>query len=242
MSTSTPAPSPSQLASSRQTLHLIAAHVLGRRRYDVVGRFGLRASPGGFATPSFGPEPETVRVAGGRLVREIGGECASTRIFGASLRSLAEFSGADIDSEFSCGADTPAFDDPDQPLALDPAAAGQIARWFSLGWCAIDQVAGDLGDVARPTTLQLWPEHFDAATAVGPEGGERVNLGVSGGDSFEGEPYLYVGPWTASRPGGGDYWNAPFGAVLRSSGLIGASDLAGACDEFLLEGLRRLGL
>ena len=31
--------------STRQGLHRVAAHILARRRFDVSGRFGLRASP-----------------------------------------------------------------------------------------------------------------------------------------------------------------------------------------------------
>ena len=50
--------------TTREVLHRVAAHVLGRRRYQVSGRFGLRASPGGFATPAFGDGPEVVRIAG----------------------------------------------------------------------------------------------------------------------------------------------------------------------------------
>ncbi|TML41944.1 MAG: hypothetical protein E6G27_05890, partial [Actinobacteria bacterium] len=58
--------------STRQGLHRVAAHILSRRRFDVSGRFGLRAGPGGIATPSFGDGPETIRVAGTTLVRETG--------------------------------------------------------------------------------------------------------------------------------------------------------------------------
>ena len=43
----------SELVPTRRALHRIAAHVLGRRRYQVAGRFGLRASPAGFATPAW---------------------------------------------------------------------------------------------------------------------------------------------------------------------------------------------
>jgi len=61
------------MRTTRGDLHLIAAHVLGRRRVAVSGHFGLRASPRGLATPAFGPEPEVVRVAGDK-VEDDGGE------------------------------------------------------------------------------------------------------------------------------------------------------------------------
>ncbi len=50
------------MGRTRDDLHRIAAHVLGRRRWAVSGHFGLRASPGGVATPAFGPEPEVLRL------------------------------------------------------------------------------------------------------------------------------------------------------------------------------------
>jgi hypothetical protein len=51
----------------------------------------------------------------------------------------------------------------------------------------------------------LWPEHFDIGITV-----DDVNYGVSPGDGYLGEPYMYVGPWTAKT---GEFWNAPFGAA-----------------------------
>ena len=50
------------MGKTRLDLHRLCAHVLGRRRFVVSGHFGLRASPGGLATPAFGPEPETLRI------------------------------------------------------------------------------------------------------------------------------------------------------------------------------------
>src|SRR4051794_14195608 len=84
-------------------LRRIAAHVLGRRRFAVSGRFGLRASPGGFMTPAFGEGPETVRVDGTTLIREVGGASSQLEIPGASLRELVAFVDADVDEPFTCG-------------------------------------------------------------------------------------------------------------------------------------------
>ncbi len=70
--------------STCEDLHVIAAHVLGRRRFAVSGHFGLRASPRGVATPAFGPEPEVLRLAGAHLVREVGNETRTMPIDGAS--------------------------------------------------------------------------------------------------------------------------------------------------------------
>ena len=207
------------LVSTRRELHRIAAHVLGRRRYEVAGRFGLRASPGGFATPAFGDGPEVLRLSGAKLIREGPAGAALTSLQGASLRQLARFAGADVDAEFSVGKDMPAVGDPDEAIDVDPAAVDALAAWLDLGWRVIDAVVADLGPASAPAVLQLWPEHFDAGTnvVVGPD--RRANLGFSLGDDLSADPYLYVGPWGPERPGDPDYWNVSFGALLRSGEL-----------------------
>ncbi|HTT86269.1 MAG TPA: hypothetical protein VMF60_02775, partial [Acidimicrobiales bacterium] len=144
---------------TRTTLHLVAAHVLGRRRFAVSGRFGLRATPRGFGTPAFGEGPEVVRVSGTTLVREVGATRTRLPIPGASLRRLASFVEADIDAEFSAGADTPPVGDPDAGLELDTAETTVIAEWYRLGWEVLDSFLDTLGPEAEPATVQLWPEH-----------------------------------------------------------------------------------
>ena len=220
---------------TRSDLHRIAAHVLGRRRYAVSEHFGLRASPGGIGTPAFGPEPETLRLTSMLLVREVGGDSRQIALAGATLASLAEFAGADLAGEFSAGADTPALGRTDEPLLLDVSEVDGLFSWYDLGWRVLDEVTGGVG---KASTIQLWPEHFDAGTSLefGPEDG--VNLGFSPGDSFSDEPYAYVGPWGAARPGAASYWNAPFGAVLPRSLVKDADDAV----AFIRTGLDRLGL
>jgi hypothetical protein len=230
-----------ELATARATLHRVAAHVLGRRRHAVTGRFGLRASPGGFATPAFGEPVEVVRVAGTVLVHETTEGCAYAPIAGWSLRRLAAFVGADIDAAFSVGADTPGPGDVDAPLTLDAAACDVLAGWFALGCRAMDAVVASLPAEAAPAVVQLWPEHFDAGTNVGTAGGQRCNVGVSPGDDAVDEPYAYLGPWGDARPGDGAYWNAPFGAVLRRAEVQRAGDPLDVVTSFFREGLRRLG-
>jgi hypothetical protein len=231
---------PGDYEATRATLHLVAAHVLGRRRFEASGRFGLRASPGGFGTPAFGDGPEVVRVAGGVLVRETAGDAAYRPISGATLRGLAAFAGTDIERDFSAGAGMPAAGDPDATLALDPASTRVVGDWFALGWRALDEVLGALDAGARPATVQVWPEHFDAGTNVGLVTGGRVNLGASPGDAFSPEPYLYVGPWGDERPGDAAFWNAPFGAVLGWSAVVDQPDPVAGAVAFLRTGLRRL--
>jgi hypothetical protein len=218
------------LTATRLGLQQLAVHVLARRRHAVTGRFGLRPSPGGIATPAFGDPLEVVRTTGRHLVVERGGDASIEPI--TTLRRAADLVGVDLDDEFSTGGDTPPLQDPDQPLAVDDEAARRLAGWFAFGVGAIDAVSATSPHVAASATLQLWPEHFDVGgvLALGRPGtptdtipdSDRVNVGASPGDEFHDRPYLYVGPWDDRRPGGPSYWNAPFGAVLSSDELTGA--------------------
>jgi hypothetical protein len=229
------------MGSTRDDLHRIAAHVLGRRRAAVSGHFGLRASPRGLATPAFGPEPETLRVAGSILVREVGTRSEMMPMDGATLAELAVFADADLGDAYSAGPDTPPLGAVDEPLRLDLAALQTLYDWFDLGWRVLDAVTADASVVSSRSTVQLWPEHFDAGCTVslragGPVAGSGVNLGFSPGDSFSEEPYAYVGPWGSERPGDREYWNAPFGAFVPRSRAGGCAGCAG----FLRRGLQQL--
>ena len=63
---------------TRDALQRVATHVLARARFAATGRFGLRATPGGFGTPAFGDGVEVLRVAGEVLVRERDGHASAT--------------------------------------------------------------------------------------------------------------------------------------------------------------------
>ena len=198
---------------TRSALQQLAVHVLARRRFEVTGRFGLRPSPGGVATPAFGDEVEVVRIDGDLLVHERGGDARVEPI--STLAAAAELVGADLSTVFSAGGDTPELWPVDDPLAVDAAEVRRFGAWWSFGVEVIDHVTGTGPWRTTATTLQLWPEHFDVGGAV-TVGTTPVNLGASPGDDFEPDPYLYVGPQTAERPGDPEYWNAPFGAVVRA--------------------------
>ncbi len=214
-------------------LHRIAAHVLGRRRFEVSGHFGLRASPGGLATPAYGPEPEVLRLAGGSLVREVGTDARSVALEGSTMTALAEFAGTSLTTEFSAGSDTPPVGPAEVPLRVPAAELNALYEWFDLGWRVLDEVTCMHPAPTSRSTVQLWPEHFDVATAVELGPGRGVNLGFSPGDSFSPDAYVYVGPWGSDRPGDPAFWNAPFGAVMsRTQGRD-----ADACRDFLRRGL-----
>ena len=231
---------PASFESSRAALHRIAAHVLGRRRYSVAGKFGLRASPGGFATPAFGEDVEVIRIDRGILVREVAAEAAYQALERSTLAELAAFARCDLATGFSAGKDTPAMGDPDEPIEISVEACSIVVDWLQLGWEILDETIKDLPPEAEPAVIQLWPEHFDAGTHVGLGNGDRVNLGVSPGDAYCNEPYLYIGPWTAGRPGDRSFWNAPFGAALPRSAVLAGLDPVGTGVKFTRSGLALL--
>ena len=221
-------------------LRRVATHVLARARFQATGgRFSLRVTPGGFGTPEL-PDGRRVRVAGTTLVVESDSPgAASTRtmsIRGASLSGLAHAAGAGLSAPLHVGDDTPGVGQVGRPIVLDVPTAETVSRWFSTAAAILDRVLLDLPRSAAPSLVRLWPEHFDVAVDLRAREGVRTNIGASPGDAFLPEPYLYVGPWTAERPGGGAYWNATFGAA-RPASAFGSLDDAVA---FFEEGIGRL--
>ena len=124
----------------------------------------------------------------------------------------------------------------DEPLRLSVPELDVLWAWFDLGWRVLDAVTADTSLVSSRSTVQLWPEHFDAGCTVGQGSGADVNLGFSPGDSFSEEPYAYVGPWGPERPGDPTFWNAPFGAFVPRSRAGGFAE----CTAFIRSGLQLL--
>ena len=233
---------PDDYEATRVELHRLAAHVLARRRSAIDGRFGLRATPAGMATPAAGPEHEVVRTSGTWLVRERTADRARTTALdlrGATLRQAAAFVDVDVDQELSVGADTPDRGDVDAPLALGVDAVVAFAGWFGLCWPVLDVVVAEHAG-AGASVVQLWPEHLDAGCDLAVGVRARANVGASAGDGYSPEPYLYVGPWGPRRPGDAAYWNAPFGATVGYAELAATPDPAAAGRAFLRRGLELL--
>jgi len=136
---------------TRDALQRVATHVLARARFAATGRFGLRATPGGFGTPAFGEETEVLRVSGGLLVRERDGRAAVMPLDGATLAELAAFAGADSASIRNAGKDTPPIGDVKAPLAVDVDTAALLADWWQLGWRAMDAAIAGAADPISTT-------------------------------------------------------------------------------------------
>ncbi|MBI4932467.1 MAG: hypothetical protein HY828_01235 [Actinobacteria bacterium] len=230
---------------ARTALQRVAVHVIARARIEHSGRFSLRVTPGGFGTPDLGTDGRRVRVSGTHLVVEsdqVGAASVATlAIDGASLAQLAAAVGVDLGETIDVGHDTPPLGDIDAPMALDPAGALELVEWFGQTAAILDRVLAALPSHATPTLPRLWPEHFDVAVEAQATAERRVNLGGSPGDAPGDQPYLYVGPWTADRPGDSDFWNAPYGAK-RTFGELAAdpAGVIGAGAAFLLDGYERL--
>ncbi len=178
------------LVATRRGLQAVAEHVLSKALHDATGRIGLRQAPGGFTTPPFpaGAVIRQVGVDGVELVIVDDGVARRSRL--STIGAAAAF--VDIDPGAPGAVYRPTSPlAVDAPLALDPAAVAQLARWFALVQAALERLAGDEeATPGRPGAIQLWPEHFDLATSA-----EEVNLGGSPGDETHPRPYLYVGPW-----------------------------------------------
>jgi hypothetical protein len=233
------------LTSSRHSLHRVGVHVVARARVRASGRFSLRVTPGGFGTPDLAPDGRRVRVSGMNLVVESDApDAAAARsigIHGSSLAQLASFAGVDLSAPLDVGHDTPPIGDADAPIDLGAEGDDGVTGIFGLVAAILDRVLAELPVAASPTLPRLWPEHFDVAIEAQASPDRRVNLGGSPGDGASDEPYLYVGPWTADRPGDAAFWNAPCGAFRTLSQLgVGPVDVVSGGAAFLLEGYRRL--
>jgi hypothetical protein len=246
---------PSHFAATRDSLHRVAAHVLGRARVHSADRSSLRVTIGGITTPTFGDDQRRIRIAEGRLLVETeGGPQATQRamaLHGSSLADLAALAGADLTRSIDIGDDIPPLGDVHARLDFDAEALASIVAWYEFFARLLDRVSAELPASAQPTPVRLWPEHFDVAieaevavgsATAGQTRSRRVNLGGTPGDSFCEQPYLYVGPWGPERPGSDGYWNAPFGAVLTASDLTADAQPDEPAMDFLREGLRRLAL
>ena len=196
------------LVTSRRSLHAVAEQVLAGPQYRATGSIKLKVLPGGF-----GQDEGPLQVQGSALVS------GTTRVpLSGTLADLAAAVGVsawapDIYGEHAEFA-------PGEELAVDPAAAELLERWFAIGDAALRELAPDVERV-------LWPEHFDVGIQL-----DEVNYGASPGDATHPRPYAYVGPWT---PREGEFWNAPFGALRYADELPDAAAVA----AFFAEGRRR---
>jgi hypothetical protein len=208
-------PLPASFATTRESLHALAEHVIAPARFNANGKIGLRFTFEGFGTPFFGDDRQ-VRVEDGRLVD--GDRVTEV----TTLAAAGAFVG--VDPATGTGVYQPTTDlDLDAPLPVDAKAAHRLGDWY--GFCAsvLEQFRADATEADAPARVQLWPEHFDIAVDLGPDG-RRANFGGSPGDDAHPQPYLYVSPWDRGDNRENPYWNEPFGASLGYAALLAGAD------------------
>ena len=232
---------PDGYLASVEDYHRLAYAVVGEARRVATGRFGLRSLDTGFGTPVFevtmgraGEMECQVWVDGDELFATEGGTLRSAHI--TTLSAAAKFVGLSPGTE-AREHDSPELGDVDRWLRVSPEIGAHLAAWFRLGKRALAQLH-ELPGAAEPDEIQLWPGHFDIATAIGEAGaGTRATYGLSPGDPAHPFPYAYVGPWgdvDRSDP----YWNddAFGGASLPYAEIVAAPDADSAVFEFLYAG------
>jgi hypothetical protein len=191
------------LTATRLSLHAVAEQLLAGPQHRTYGTIRLRITPGGFGQAA-GPW----RVEGA----ELAGPDRRVPLTG-TIADLAKAAGVEAGAPtiYADHADLAA----DAPLAVDPAAAAELAEWFARGEAGLRAFAAGVGADQEPV---LWPEHFDLGVAV-----DEVNYGISPGDGGHAGPYAYVGPWT---PREGPFWNASFGSMCPADQLPDADAVA----------------
>lgn len=230
-------PMSGQHTTTREALHQVAFFAVSPARYRADGRMGLGPTPGGFGTPEMG-DGSVARVEGDTLVYEHKGDVATQKL--ATVRDAARFFGLDYQVDWFDGdfRDPPQAVDPDEPLPVDDNAARAVGDWFAFGFELLEKLATHAVEDDDVSTVQLWPEHFDAAVEMGSEtGGKRASFGASPGDREHPEPYLYVAAWGEIDRSDG-FWNdtAFNGSSLGHAELLAAQDPVELGLDFLLRG------
>ena len=211
-------PLPDSFVAARDGLHALAEHVLAPARYRADGHIGLVPTPGGFGTPTFG-DGERVRVDGVELVHERPG--TSTRV---GITTLGAAAAVRRHPARRAGRRLHAGDAvrrPTLPLALDADAAARARGVVRAGR---RRCSTDLRETVRRARSDgaavIWPEHFDLACELGRRE-RRARARTTAprpATPPSPQPYLYVGPWDASRRTG-KLAAYPFGAAITYAEL-----------------------
>jgi len=124
---------------------------------------------------------------------------------------------------------------------------GELSRWFGGPAEALEDFRGRLANLRpAPGPVRCWPHHFDIATLVRldestDESARSIGVGLSPGDEFYSQPYVYVSPWPRfdseplpelPRPG---RWHTEgfFGAVATADDILAAPERSRALRAFL---------
>jgi len=134
------------------------------------------------------------------------------------------------------------YDLPDHPTGGRPhqlgklgRELGELSRWFAGSADVLDEFARLRG--LRVGPVLCWPHHFDIATLVNFDEGRSENprsigVGVSPGDEYYAQPYVYISPWPRIEgeelpdlpPPGHWHTEGFFGAVATGEEILAMKD------------------
>jgi hypothetical protein len=135
-----------------------------------------------------------------------------------------------------------------------------LALWFAAAAEALEELRKKYRRFKPgPSPVRCWPHHFDIAIFValekGPvESARAIAIGVSPGDGYYAQPYLYVSPYPKPDienlpplpPGGRWHMKDFFGAVATGIDLLALPDPRAGLDKIVdaafEESLKRLRL
>jgi hypothetical protein len=188
-------------SATRRILHGIGECLLAGPEYRACKEISLRVTPGGFATTG----APAIRLDDTELVVGELHRIPVQDTFGQLADALGvRFGPPELGYRDGSGAAA------DDAVELDPASLKIITDWFLLADAALRVLATDQAPI-------LWPEHFDVAVLL-----DDRSYGASPGDDFHPTPYAYV---SAADNDGGEFWNAPFGAMLDYGDVRNIDDL-----------------
>jgi hypothetical protein len=117
-------------------------------------------------------------------------------------------------------------------------ALAELARWYHAAGALLSEFGTRIGALRPgPGPVRCWPHHFDIAIlvrleAVDPEHARSIGVGLSPGDDFYPQPYVYLSPWPAVPPEGlpalpppGHWHTQGFtGAVATGEAILALAD------------------
>jgi len=121
---------------------------------------------------------------------------------------------------------------------------GELVGWFDAAADLLDEVKTGYTE-GRVDLVQCWPHHFDMATVIafdpaGAENGRSVGIGLSAGDHYYPQPYIYVSPYPAPKgaalpPLALGHWNTEgfVGAIALGESILALDDRRSGALDFV---------
>jgi hypothetical protein len=121
----------------------------------------------------------------------------------------------------------------------------ELAGWFGAADDMLEEMRASIID-AQAGAVLCWPHHFDIATmvtldAAGGENARSIGVGLSPGDHYYSQPYVYVSPWPhlnaaelpALPPPGRWHTQGFMGAVATAEEILTLDDRRACVLEFV---------